>query len=231
MKTLKAIILFCPLMFQSAMAQEFRSSLALDYAIFSKMNAELEFKACQSFIPDKYSKKTIQGSLDYSLSKRWKLSASYAWSSVSKFTGNTEEIGEETLDRQRYTADLFYKPKRFDNELRLTNKFRYQYSVTENSKSKAYIRNKITLDYKFSKILEPYIALEPYYNIHAQRFSYLRLYIGNEMTVMKTKMEMYYIAEARLNEENFGVQYMLGIKLNIEYPVKGFIKHRFCANL
>lgn len=194
-----------------------RSSVSLGFDVTSKADAEIAFKTTRISIPDAFSKNTLKCGVDYALSKRWKLSASCHYSFLSRLPENMNESGEETSDKLKLAADLVYEPKRLDNDLKITSRLRFQHTLAEDKKPKDYLRNKTTLDYKISKAMKPYIALEPYFNLHSNRFSYLRFYIGNEMTLRKTKIDLYYIAEARLKQEHFGIQYIIGADFRFNY--------------
>jgi hypothetical protein len=142
----------------------------------------------------------------------------YSFSLIDKNEEFSDEAEGESSDRHKVTLDVGYQPKRFDNNLRLTNRFRFQIATLDDNRPKAYLRNKVTLDYKIADNLNPYIALEPYYNLRLQQVKVIRGYLGNEMLLFNTGIDLYYIAELRLKDDNTtDMQYILGLKVKLEY--------------
>ncbi len=217
MKTLRFIPIFLILLYQPAAAQEIRGGIALGYFLSPKVNMEIELQTRKISYPETCFNRNIEVKMDYSLAGLWRLSGSYGYSSLSIQSENLDENENENSDKHKFTGDLVFQPKRFDNDFKLTNRLRYQYSTVDNSRRREYLRNKITLDYKISKKMEPYIALEPYFNLLKQDFRYVRFYIGNELSFNNSKLEIYYITEARLKEENLGLQYIMGATYKFNY--------------
>ncbi len=127
---------------------------------------------------------------------------------VEKIDSEIEHEIEEVI---RYTGDFKYKTKRFNNDLRITNRFRYQYSDVDAENKRTYIRDKIGLDYKFNKRVKPYIALEPYWRLEKNELRKIRIYIGNELNILKNTLEISFIMEANMKDSETYTFFMVGI--------------------
>jgi hypothetical protein len=210
-------LLFLMLSFQLIMAQEYRGGVSTEVEITRNLNAEIGFEARKVFNPESYFNKTFQGKVEYSFADLWRVATSYSYSFITEQEDDGEETGEETSDKSKITADLIFQPRRFNNDLKLVNRFRYHYSTVDDSRAKEYLKNKLTLDYRIHKNMNTYVAVEPFYHLQSRRISHLRIYLGTEMPVLRTKMEIYYIAEVKFKEESFRTFYIVGASFKINY--------------
>jgi hypothetical protein len=199
------------------LAQEYRGGVGINIDLTKKLSTEIEFEMRKVFYPESHFNKTFQGKLEYSLTDFCGVAASYTYSSIKEQEDDYEEEGTETTDKSKFTADLNFQPGRFHNDLKITNRFRYQYAITDESESTKYLRNKVSLDYRINKTMSSYVAVEPYYQLKSQRINQLRIYIGTEMPVLGTKMEIYYITEVKFKEEFIRTFYIVGASFKINY--------------
>jgi hypothetical protein len=198
-------------------AQEFRVGASAVIKLYPKLNAELELETRKIFHPESYHSQVIQGELNYSITSVWNTGVMFGHSFVSEHSESGEEEENETSERNKIALDLVYQPKRFRNDLRLTNRFRYQWATADDSKPKQYLRNRVTLDYRMTKKMNPSIAIEPYYSFRKNKINIVRLYLGNEMPVIGTTVKLYYIAEVHLKVEGFFIQYVVGATLKLDF--------------
>jgi hypothetical protein len=205
--------------FASAWAQEYRGGVSADIGITSRLDAEAEVELRRIFYPEYYLNRTFQGGISYNLSRTLNASLSYTFSLIDKdkdFPDPEEE--DETSEKRKISFDLQFQPRRFTNDLRISNRFRYQHTILENEdEPHQYLRNKITLDYKISGKMNPYIAVEPYFQLSENELSVIRFYLGNEVGFIGTKIDLYYIAEIRQGEESPIAQYIIGVTLKLDF--------------
>jgi len=62
-----------------------------------------------------------------------------------------------------------------------------------------------------------YFAIEPYYRLYRGNVNNVRFYLGNEMPLPGTKIDLFYIAEIRLRPDNTTTQYIIGIKVELDF--------------
>ena len=197
-------------------AQEFISGIGANYGIGEKWNLGAELQSRYNKADISTRSWIIQGEISYELFNRFNLSGTYRNTS-SETLNHYSESDIETQDKDRYTANINYKTKRFDSDLRLSHRLRYQYSEHDDSKKKEYLRYRIGLDYKLSKNVKPYIAAEPYYYLNKNKLKYARLYLGNQFSFNKTEFDIFLITETNLDKDVFALHYMLGVKVNFNF--------------
>lgn len=200
-----------------AQAQEFRLGISAETGIVNRLSGELEVEARKVFSPEPYFSGVFQAKLKYALSRRLDIAASYSYAYIINQFTDYEFRGDESSDRNKFTTDLVYQSRRFSNDVRLTNRFRYQYAVTDDKKPKEYLRNRLMFDYKLNRKMNPYVAIEPYFHLRDNRINIIRFYLGNELPVWKTDMELFYIAEVHLKKGNPFAQYMIGVTFKLDY--------------
>jgi|WetSurMetagenome_2_1015567.scaffolds.fasta_scaffold08682_2 hypothetical protein len=197
--------------------QEYRGSVAADFNILSRLEGEAEIELRKAWIPESFFNRTFQCQIDYALTKRWTVGMMYSYSKITEKAEYTIDEGDENLDRNRFGINLTYQAKRFDNDLRLSSRLRYQYSMVDDAKPRQYLRNKITLDYRITRIMNPYVAIEPYYRLETNKINIFRVYLGNEMPFFNTRLEIYYIAEIRLKIDYTTARYIVGMAFKLDY--------------
>jgi hypothetical protein len=211
------ILMLALLLCQLARAQEYRLGVEYGLNLLPKLEVGAEAEIHKSFMPESYFVKRIQGKLNYDLTPTLSIGTSYTFSLFTeKGEDDEDEDGTETEEKSKWAADLTFQPKRFSNDVRLTNRLRYEYASSHEEEPKQYIRDKVTLDCKITKCMNPYFAFEPYYQTDRNKIRFVRFYIGNEMPVFKTKIDFYYLTELEIKPENKNIQYILGIMVSID---------------
>ncbi|WP_462280666.1 DUF2490 domain-containing protein [Salinivirga cyanobacteriivorans] len=135
-----------------------------------------------------------------------------------KATGESDSYADNHIDynnKNRYTFDLQYKSDRFDNDIKLKNRLRYQVNVDADGDKVTYFRNRLTLDYKLTNLYRPYMAAEVYYKTDEQIIKNLRLYLGSEFEMERHSIELFYILEADI-EKKPEMVYILGLAYGIK---------------
>ena len=156
----------------------------------------------------------MQVGLGYEIFETLSLAGTFRYSLTPSST--SENLLKSLDDKRRYTAELKYRHPRYDNGIRLSYRMRYQHSVTLEGKSRDYLRNRLKVDYKMTKELRPYTALELYYMLGGNEMNRIRLYLGSEIKVARIEFELSYIFEARLHADNGRwTSHMIGLFLNL----------------
>ena len=206
------IVLSC-----SLRAQEYRAGVSVESHILPCLKGEAQFELRSIFYPGYYLNRTFQVELSYEFSQSWNLGAAYSYSYISKDDEFDNVNGDETSDRNKYMVNLEFNPKRYVNDLKISNRIRYQYSTVNGDQSKQYLRNKFTVDYKITSRMNPYMSIEPYYQLEKNKFNIVRFYLGNELPVWKSKIDIYYIAEVHLVPEQVNADYILGLMIELDW--------------
>lgn len=197
-------------------AQEYRGGVSAEFSILPRFEGEAGIELRKIFIPESYFNRTFQCSFKYELTGRWSIGTTYSYAIITE-KENQEERSVEAFDRHRLVIDLDYQAKRFGNDLRISNRFRYQVSTADEHDTRQYFRNRVMLDYKISSLMNPYLALEPYYRFDENRVNAVRFYLGNELPVLGSKIDLYYIAEVHLEPEYTTAQYIIGLTLELDF--------------
>jgi hypothetical protein len=198
-------------------AQEYRGGISAEFGLLPKLEAEAEMEFRKIFFPESYFNRTFQGSLTYELTDRWSVGTTYSYAVITEKEERDEDLGEEAYDLNKIAVDMDYQARRFTNDLRISNRFRYQVSQADDDGSRHYIRNRIMIDYKISPAMNPYMAIEPYYRLEKKIVNNLRFYIGNEMAAFGSKIDLFYIAEVHLRPDYTTTQYIIGLKVELDF--------------
>lgn len=190
-------------------SQEYRAEFALSYTINQlQINTELQgrtgFNENQS-----YNSGLAQLGIEYELGKRIDMGMAYRYA----FTEENAALSENSIDyenKNRLTIDLGINLKRFENDLKIKNRLRYQMNIDDDGDQKSYIREKISLDYKLSNLWSPYSAIEVYYQAQKNQINAFRLYIGSEIDMNQHKLDFFYILEADIDTKT-ELFYILGM--------------------
>ncbi len=199
MVTQKGILTFViSLLFVSyGLAQELRLGVEYDKELLPKFKTGLQLQVRNNFnSPGFFDRGLAQADLKYNLLNN------IAFGVTLRYTGVFEEEDEENEeekgfgygDRFRGTVDFTAKTNWINKEVRLSNRFRYQFSQRE-TKNKTFFRNKVKCDYKMTKNVSSYIAVEPFYSIEDKAFDTYRLHLGSEFDLVYNEIEVYIIIE------------------------------------
>jgi len=190
-------------------AQEFR--IGADYE--RMLPAEIEFTSKlelrNAIIPQNTYYTILQVGLKHEILQNLSLGGTFRHSLTPM--GKSENLLESLDEKKRYTAELAYKYPRFDNGVRLSYRLRYQHSLTQKGHSKDYLRNRLKVDYKLIKDLQPYLAIEPYFRLEENKIRKYRFYLGSKINVCRMGMELSYIFEVKIHDELVNTSHMIGI--------------------
>jgi hypothetical protein len=219
MKRLLSVILLCSAFLIAANAQEYRVGLSTDLKITSRLKAEGEAELRWMNHPEPYFNRTFQLGVKYAITGNLNADVVYSASFIDKIDRLADADEEnETAEKRKISFDLQYQSKRLPNDLRFTHRLRFQQSVfLQEDEPHQYLRNKFTMDYKLTYKLNPYLSVEPYFLLNERRFKAMRVYIGNEIAIWKTKLDLYYIAEIRFRPGNTGAQYIVGATVELNF--------------
>jgi len=131
------------------------------------------------------------------------------------FKGNYRFIAKpDKYNRNRLTFDTYYKWKKKAFPLSINYRLRFQ-NTKENTTEKkfTYLRNELTARYDLSKLLDPYISYEIFYQFNKiNQFRVTRLYIGLYWRWSKrVNTTTFYCIQKDINIYNPGKKNILGI--------------------
>ena len=190
-------------------AQELRLGIDYDKRILPKL--EIDSKAQLRKIMNQSSSlySIFQAGLTYEISENISLSGSIRYSSASgEFD---DEIIDEINEKIRYTADLKLRTKQFNNDITIKNRIRYQHSAIIADDDRDYIRDKFSIEYKLTRGMKPYVAVEPYLILEEKRIRKLRFYMGSEFELSDNEFELCFILEGKFKDEVIFVRHKVGI--------------------
>jgi len=213
----KAVIIFVIIAFSiismKSFSQEFRIGVGYENEVLPnfELDGKAEFRTIFESQNEYYG--IFQLGAAYGFFKYFSLGGTIRLSVVRDNIAEEidSDIEHEIEEVIRYTGDFKYKAKRFKNDLRITNRFRYQYSDVDAENKRTYLRDKIGLDYKMNKRVKPYIALEPYWRLEKNELRKIRIYIGNELDILKNTLEISFIMEANMKDSEMFTFFMVGL--------------------
>ncbi len=194
-------------------AQEFRIGAGYDRMLPAKMEFTSKLELRKTLIPKNTYYTILQVGLKHEILKNLSLGGTFRHSLTP--TGRSENLLESLDEKRRYTAELAYKYPRFDNGVRLSYRLRYQHSLTQKGHSKDYLRNRLKVDYKLIKDLQPYLAIEPYFRLEENEIRKCRLYLGSKINVRRMGMEVSYIFEVKSHDELVKTSHMIGFNFEL----------------
>ena len=191
-------------------AQELRLGADYEKNIIPNLeiSGEIEFRKSLNY--ENYYYPVMQAGASYNFLKNASIGGSIRYSVTPEVEKRNKEVLYEEMDEKwRYTAEFKFKTERFKNDIRISNRLRYQYSSENAEKTRSYLRDRISVDYKLNKKMEPYIAVEPYLFLETGEIRKVRLYMGNELDFFNDKLDIYLIIEA--NVEEFSTFHAIGL--------------------
>jgi len=151
----------------------------------------------------------IQTYVDYKLFKNVTIGASFRYAiKIENF--NDQAAFKSYDEKYRLAADLKYKSNWLNNDIRISNRLRYQYNPSHKN-DKQFVRDKIKCNYKLTKRAIPYLALETFYSIYDETMQTIRLYIGNEFELIYNKLDVYFIFEINEQDHNYQSYQVIGV--------------------
>jgi hypothetical protein len=174
-------------------AQEYR--LGVSYSLPLHKNLETEVKTEYRHLAQiNRNEGMIQFQANWKISEKISTSAGYRYY-LQREVRDDEEGSFILEDKNRFSADLSLKSARFDNDLRVGSRFRYQYAVNGRNRQTVCLRVKTTADYRLNKRINPYLSFEPYFYPESRKFESFRLSAGEEIAVRGKKADVSLTAE------------------------------------
>lgn len=188
------VVLNMWLPFHNVQAQEVRLGGGVNYNWHNfKLGTDVQYRNLSP--SEKQHVFLGQSELEYGVYKWLDVGLSYRYAAMRDY----KRLLENRIDyeaRNRFTFDVQLKSKRFENDVKIKNRLRYQVSVKENGKTKNYVRNKSTIDYKLTSLLRPFAEVEVYYNIREQALQSARFYLGSSWVIDDHTIDIAAIVEA-----------------------------------
>ena len=130
-------------------AQELRLGINYEKNILPKLEIDSKVQLRKVMNQSNAYYAIVQAGLDYELSENISFSGSV------RYTTSPVEIDEETVDgineKLRYVADFRLKTKRLRNDIKISNRLRYQHSAIFMDDNRNYIRNKLSVEYRLNQ--------------------------------------------------------------------------------
>jgi hypothetical protein len=211
MKKIWLLIILFLCAFSISNAQELRFEVGADYSV-KKLKFGIETQFRKSSLIDTDFLGLIEAEIFYKITNNFNIEIGY------RFKTNVADFYPESYvdynNKHRFTFDLGYNLLRFDNDIKLKNTIRYQINFSENGKQNNYLRNEFELNYKITKIFNPYLAPSIYYNLNKKEFSEFRIELGSDFEFGKNSVGVFYIVEIDiLGTER--TRYILGLSYGI----------------
>jgi len=194
-------------------AQELRAGIDFDRMILPKVEFRSKLQLRKAFIDQRRYYAIAQAGLEYKIIEELHMAGTFRYALGSM--GMSENSPTQYHDKMRFTLETKVRSKRFDKGVRLRYRLRYQHSRTLQGNHKDYLRNKLTLDYKFNKELNPYVAGELYFRLGENEIQGFRLYLGTEIQLFNREAELSYILEGEFEDSYFQSSHMIGIFLRV----------------
>ncbi len=147
--------------------------------------------------------------------------------SINKFVGFGASyrfsVYPQSKNRSRIMLDGYFALKKKDFPLSLSYRLRFQHENKLNStKRYTYWRNKFTLKYKMSKLVNPFVAYELFYRFNSRNeFRAYRLTAGLKWSLFKGfNMSTYYRYEKEMNVKAPVASHIFGLMFLYEMKIK-----------
>jgi hypothetical protein len=123
-------------------------------------------------------------------------------------------------DRNRFSADLYFKVAPKKSKLEITNRFRYQYyTIINQARQGNALRNKISVSYNASKKFDPIVSGELFFE--EEEFSTLRLKFGVDWKINKRfAFSPFYGYEQELGKKTNDKVHIIGLMASFNFKVK-----------
>lgn len=193
-------------------AQELRGGVEWERKFKPKIETELKFQLRKNFNNTLYSVNSsiFQANFGFEPINNLSLTGSFRYAGTMK--ADDEKSGLENYeDKYRVAGDITYKIKKLIKNTQLSTRLRYQYSRKDIDKEDTYIRIRTKCEYKFTKRVVPYIALEPYYSIGERTWNTYRFYLGSEYKLLKNKIDVFLIVDVSERDSDLNTNKIIGI--------------------
>jgi len=196
--------------------QDLRAGIEWEYETMPGLKTEFKFQF-RNFFNNHEAMKTkslLQAKVIYEVIENLNLASSLRY---AYFIGIQNQYEKESPDSEyegklRLTFDINYKTGKLENDFKFSNRLRYQNTILED-KEKPYLRNKIECNYKITKNVKPFFAVEPFYNPGKKKIDTFRIYFGSDFEIFKKSIVVYLLYELKTKQENlcsyriFGITY------------------------
>ena len=190
--------------------QEYRMGVEYGQKLIKHLYADGKFEVRNLQQEASTFNSMVQLGFSYELFDDLKLSTAVRYG-LGENDPDDEEFEGDYSSKWRYTGDIKYKTKRFDNDIRFDQRFRYQLVAEPGDESKNYLRYQAKADYKLTNNVRPFVGIEPFYSLTNSKVSALRLYTGGNFEVFKNEIELYLIAEVLNKKSGLQTNYIMGI--------------------
>lgn len=201
---------------QSDDLEQFRSPKNHDVQLWTSISVnqrvgrKWNWKLRQDFRMDNNisQKKNIftQAEIRYRLNDKMKISGLYRYSNRR----------EDQADRHRFGFKYYYRYEW--NQLQVNYRFYYQHEIEPNELAENMLRNRVTINYNFKKIIfDPFVSVEHFFRIHHKTSDTraLRYTAGFDIELTKRiDLVLYYRYQVQVNRRDPLHADILGVKLN-----------------
>lgn len=119
----------------------------------------------------------------------------------------------------RFSGDFIFNLGKKGFPLSFQYRLRYQREKgVNNNNAEDYVRNKFKLDYNLSKLVDPYISLEPFFRFNGKNeFRVMRYEIGLEWRIIKNlQLTSFYRLQKDVNVKRPDKTHVIGLMLSYE---------------
>ena len=204
------IVLFMLLLTVNLFGQEHRMGLEYEHKIIKHLKTDGKFEVRSLQQENLTFNSMVQMGFSYEIIDDLKLGTTIRYSLGDDDADEDEFLGDYA-SKWRFTGDIKYKTNRFDNDIQIDQRLRYQLVTEPGDEAKNYMRYKLIADYELNNDVLPYVGIETYYSITNHKVKALRIYTGSEFEVFKNDIELYLIAEVLKKKDGLETNYIMGI--------------------
>lgn len=125
----------------------------------------------------------------------------------------------------RYSGDFIFNLGKKGFPLSFQDRLRYQHEVRiSNKNADDYVRNKFTLDYNLSRLVDPYISYEPFFRLNGKNeFRVMRYEIGLDWRIIENlHLTSFYLLQKDVNVKKPDKIHVIGLILS--YDIRTYKK-------
>ncbi len=180
--------------------------------IHKKLSIDLEEQVRFNDTISSLKKSFTQLRVRYSINKYVGFGASYRYT-----------VRPTSNNRSRIMLDGYFALKKKDFPLSLSYRLRFQHENQLNStKRYTYIRNKLSLKYNMTKLVDPFVAYELFYRFNTRNeFRAQRYTVGLKWSLFKGfRASTYYRYEKEMNVKVPVAAHIIGVMFLYEFKIK-----------
>lgn len=193
-------------------SQEMRLAFEGDMAFARNLECKYKFMSVNELPQPKFLNR-----ISFDAGLKWKLDKHFSFAAACRFSYRmTEDEGVAENDfNNRISFDQVYKNKKLIKNLKLVNRLRLQAKADDGGFVKPYLRNRLKCSFEYSKKLEPFIAIEPYYSFSKDRIKTVRFYSGSQIEIMNNSIELFLITEL-MNKSKLSTAFIFGVSYHFQ---------------